>query len=133
MRNLEKISDKYCRHIRHKERIILQIDTIVNIQINDIRRLGHNCGVYILINRSGELYIGSSTNIKNRLKSHRNNRNFGQLESIIIIATENIEKAKDLEITLIKEMKPDLNKQLYNHLDYKLKYVIRNLFKYSKN
>lgn len=54
-------------------KIKLPINVPINIDIDDIRKLGYSCGVYVLITRSGRTYIGSSTNIKGRLSYHRSN------------------------------------------------------------
>lgn len=113
--------------------IKLPINTMVNVHIDDIRKIGYGCGVYVLITRSGETYVGSSINIKRRVSHHRNNRELGRIESVIIFATANIREAKDLEMTIIKEIKPDLNRYLYTSTVYKLKDVIRSFFRYSMN
>lgn len=135
MVNLREISDIDVSLInrQNEECIKLPINTMVNIHIDDIWKLGHGCGVYVLINKLGEAYVGSSKNIKNRLSSHRSNQNFGQLEFATIFATVDMKEARDIEAFLIKEMQPDLNRYKYTDPHTILKYTIRNLLRYSRN
>lgn len=113
----------------------LKIDTLVDVDIGDISKIGYCCGVYVLITRSGRMYIGSSIDIKNRLSRHRSDQEyiFDPIESVIVYVTENIGDAKYLEMNLIRETKPDLNRIRYTNTVYNIKDVIKNLFIYSAN
>lgn len=116
-------------------KVKLPINVAININIDDIWKIGYSCGVYVLITRSGRTYIGSSTNLRGRISNHRSNIEyiFDRIESVIIYATANIKDAKDLEIILIKEIKPDLNRIRYVGTIYGAKDVIKNLFRHSIN
>jgi predicted GIY-YIG superfamily endonuclease len=123
---------------RHKKivKIVLQANTIVNIPMENLRKIEDCCGVYVFITRSGKTYIGSSQNIIKRIVNHRRKYLFDLIEEIIICTTEDVESARKLEKTLIKNIKPDLNTLNYDPV-YNKKYTVINLFKvlfrYSKN
>lgn len=118
-----------------KGRPKLPINTIISVHINEIKNIGYGCGVYVLITKSGRIYIGSSRNVKNRIYQHRREQEyqFDSIESVIICTTENIRAAVHLEITLIRDIKPDINIRRYDGIDCRIKHAVKNLFLYSKN
>lgn len=122
-------------HEYYENYVKLPTDTLANVDIDDISKIGYCCGIYVLITRSGGTYIGSSTNIKRRLSKHRTSREYilDPIESVIIYVTANIRDAKYLEMNLIREAKPDLNRMLYTSTVYNIKDVMKNLLMYSTN
>ncbi len=115
----------------------LPVNTIVNIQIDDMMKIGHTCGAYVLITKSGRTYVGCSTDIKKRVSHHRTNREYYQdgIESVIVCATENIKDARRLEIILIHDIEPDINTMRYpgKNTKGKMRLMIRGLFVHSRN
>ncbi len=95
---------------RHKK-IVLPVDTTNNIPMDDVRKIEDCCGIYVLITRSGRTYIGSSMNIKRRIRNHRNNIEYLSdiIDTVVIYVTKDVESARKLEKTLIMETRPDIN------------------------
>lgn len=115
---------------------ILAINTIVNIGIDDVIKIGDYCGVYGLVTKSGRTYVGSSQNIRKRIVNHRGNTEylFDPIESVIIYTTEDVKSARGLAKTIITDIRPDLNIRCHDTTtDNNTKYAVRNLFRYSKN
>lgn len=118
-----------------KEDSMLPLNTIINVPIDNVRKMGDGCGIYVLITKLGRTYVGSSQNIKKRVSQHRGNIEymFDPIESVIICATVDLKSARDLEKTLIIDIFPDLNTARYDNAERKMKRVIKNLFIYSAN
>ncbi len=115
---------------------ILAENTIVNIDIDDLIKIGDYCGVYILVTKSGRTYVGSSQNIRKRVIHHRGNIEylFDPIESVIIYVTEDVKSARGLAKIIITDIRPDLNIRYHDAtMDKNTKYAVRNLFRYSKN
>ena len=77
-------------------------------------------GVYILKNKTGKIiYIGKSTDIKNRVKSHLKSSNFaGEIYRTDYIETQNEAEALIRESELIKKHKPRYNIMLRDDKQY---------------
>ncbi len=69
------------------------------------------CGAYILNFTDGKRYVGSSTDLKNRLYGHKSTAlNLGRnIEYLVLYFTMDILDALILEHYLIKKFKPELN------------------------
>ncbi len=122
--------------IDKRKNFIFETNTIVNIEMDDLIKIGDCCGVYVLITKSGRTYVGSSQNIRKRIMNHRCNIEylFDPIESVIIYVTEDIKSARSLAKTIITDIRPDLNIRYHDTtMDNNAKYAVRNLFKYSKN
>lgn len=63
------------------------------------------CGIYFLYLRNKLIYIGQSTNIRSRLKSHLNSKLFTRVETFLCHSSE----LNHYEKKFIEEMKPTLN------------------------
>lgn len=80
-----------------------------NIAIDNIRYIHQVPGTYILQFTDGEYYIGSSTNLHNRLMTHKYHLlNF--ISRVSICETQNSIDASILEIIFIKLLKPKYNR-----------------------
>lgn len=86
-----------------------------------------NSGVYIFRNAKNEpIYVGKSSNIKNRVKSHYDLKNGSYSQRALIPRIKTIETLKVdseieallLEANLIKKFKPIFNSQLKDDKDY---------------
>lgn len=74
------------------------------------------CGVYLLYKNKELIYIGSTSNLDSRLKTHSYEKPF---DEAVYIDCENISANKMLSIEkeLIQELQPILNNHNYNRLD----------------
>lgn len=102
---------------------IIYID--VDISIRDKSRIPDYQGVYILTNRRGERYIGSSINILNRQTGH----GLKKAIRIDVFLTEDIIHARILEKYLINALNPELNGYIQKTIDI---YKIRTLEEIKK-
>lgn len=124
----------YHKSMCHFNEEIISVDSDVCIEQLDINRpiiytaenltmdefwvsiIEHTVGVYIFYIRdekgdeTNNIYIGSSINIKRRMIDHVKKYSIYKINFYV---TETIGEARSLEILLIKNLRPDLNKILY--------------------
>lgn len=89
------------------------IDKIKNI---DIANIPHDryCGVYVIIAKKGDSYIGSSIDIFERLRAHilegdLFRKNLQKIGCINVYITKNEYDARTVESILLEDIKPKLN------------------------
>lgn len=73
---------------------------------NDV--LPSSCGAYVITFESGKRYIGSSKNVKIRMRSHKYKED--RIKNVDVYLTESYIDALHLESVLITWLKPELNK-----------------------
>ena len=80
--------------------------------------LGHKkmTGVYALYDESGLIYIGHSTRIFDRIKTHEKEHKYAKFKICV-----SLEKAQAIEKRLIQRLKPRLNKEYIKTFDTKTK------------
>lgn len=99
-------------------RIAVSIRSVLeNLSLKDIPfPTLEGSGAYVITTKTGKRYVGSSTVFYNRIRSHMNYRegkNVSEpIESVCCYLTGNEADARILEYWLIRELKPELNREI---------------------
>lgn len=121
---IDRITD-----IIKKIKLNIEITAIyTDIRYYDKRSIPDSSGIYILENRNGERYIGSSVNILIRQRNHH----IKNVNKIDVILIKDVIDARTLESILIYVLEPELNKLRpqtwirYENEDERVKYLQNN-------
>ena len=94
------------------DKILPKLKTCMGYSIDNIDFILKECGAYILY-RNGKMYIGSSGDVRRRVKNHTYKYSeeviYGKISHIETFITRNLKDSKILERILIKELDPELN------------------------
>lgn len=91
------------------------IDIKENIPIDEVSNIPNCCGTYVITVQSGKLYVGSSKTVRTRIQSHKvdNDPNIREeIGKVSIYLTNTHMDARILEYWFIRELKPELNKEI---------------------
>lgn len=91
------------------------VQEIEDVPVDALARLPDGPGVYVLRTRSGKRYVGVSTSLRDRVRAHNDNPadpNVHELiRSVCVYETRTGADAAILEYALIRELRPELNRE----------------------
>ena len=100
----------YCINKKGLHNINVKIISVMNdVPVDKIYSIPSSCGAYVIIDDSRQMYVGSSKNVLKRIYEHLSY--FRSIKLVSFYETKNTIDARILEYYIIRELKPELNRE----------------------